>query len=236
LELGGKNPTIIFNDANLNKLMPEAVRSSFANQGQICLCGERMFVQEGIYDEFVNRFVEATKKLKIGDPTDSTVNQGAIISKPHLDKIKSYIDLAKDLGGKILCGGNVVHPEGRCQNGYFFEPTVIVGLGNDSRVCQEEIFGPVVNIIPFKTEEEVIKYANDVKYGLSASVWTENVGCANRVALKINSGTVWVNCWLVRDLRVPFGGMKQSGIGREGGKYSIEFYTEQKTICINHKL
>jgi len=235
LELGGKNPTIIFDDANMKKCIPDVIRSSFANQGQICLCGERIFVQEGIYDEFVERFVEGTSKLIIGDPNEPTTNMGSLISKQHLEKVKSYIELAKSENGEILYGGNRVILDGRCRDGYFFEPTIIAKLPNSSRVCQEEIFGPTVCIIPFKTEEEAIELANDVQYGLSASIWTENVGRANRVSLGIRTGTVWVNCWMLRDLRLPFGGTKHSGIGREGGKYSHEFYTEQKTICINYQ-
>jgi len=175
------------------------------------------------------------KKLKIGDPNDPNSNLGSLISKQHLDKVKSYMEIAKQENGSIICGGNQVFLEGRCKSGYFFEPTIITGLPNNSRVNQEEIFGPTVCVIPFKTEKEVIELANSVQYGLSASLWTENIGTATRVSLGLSNGTIWVNCWLTRDLRVPFGGTKHSGIGREGGKYSHEFYTEQKTICINYQ-
>jgi len=234
LELGGKNPSIIYDDANLDKVIPGTVASSFANQGEICLCAERIFVQRGIYDEFLTRFVEATKKLKIGDPSDPDTNQGALVSKIHYEKVLSYFQLAKDLGGKIECGGEAVFPEGRCQGGYFVTPTIITGVTNDCRICQEEVFGPFVTVIPFDTEEEAIELANDVQYGLASCVWTENLGRANRTALALQTGVVWVNCFLVRDLRTPFGGWKASGIGREGGKYSLEFYTEQKTVCLDY--
>ena len=233
LELGGKNPNIIFADADLDAAIAGSVRSSFANQGQVCLCGSRVFVQKPAYDDFVKRFVEATSKLKVGDPLDEKTDQGAIVSKMQLDKVKFYVELAQHEGGKIALGGSPPPPPNeRCREGYFFPPTVITGLPVACRTNREEIFGPVVTITPFESEEEVIRYANDVDYGLSSSVWTQNLNRAHRVAEKIHTGTVWVNCWLVRDLRVPFGGMKQSGVGREGGDEALRFFTEAKNVCI----
>jgi len=233
LELGGKNPNIIFADADLDAAIAGSVRSSFANQGQICLCGSRVFVERSAYKHFVDRFVDQASQLKVGDPLDEKTEQGAIVNKAQLDKIKFYVDLAQKEGGKIALGGTA--PESindRCRNGYFFPPTVITGLPVSCRTNLEEIFGPVVTITPFDSEEEVIGYANDIDYGLSSRVWTQNPNRAHRVAEKIHAGTVWVNCWLVRDLRVPFGGMKQSGVGREGGEEALHFFTEAKNVCI----
>jgi aminomuconate-semialdehyde/2-hydroxymuconate-6-semialdehyde dehydrogenase len=233
LELGGKNPNIIFADADLDAAIAGSVRSSFANQGQVCLCGSRVFVERSAYKDFVDRFVTAASQLKSGDPLEETTEQGAIVSKAQLDKVKFYVDLAQKEGGKIALGGKA--PESineRCQSGYFFPPTVITGLPVACRTNREEIFGPVVTITPFDNEEEVIGYANDTDYGLASSVWTQNLSRAHRVAERIHTGTVWVNCWLVRDLRVPFGGMKASGVGREGGTEALHFFTEAKNICI----
>ncbi len=233
LELGGKNPNIIFADADLDEAVPGSVRSSFANQGEICLCGSRIFVERSICDEFTERFVTETKRLNVGDPTDPSTNVGALVSAAHREKVEGYIALATEEGGAILSGGG--RPESlppRVRNGFFVEPTVISGLGIDCRVVQEEIFGPVVTITPFDNEEEVIRFANSTIYGLSSSIWTTNLKRAHRVAAAIESGTVWVNTWLMRDLRVPFGGVKASGLGREGGRHSIEFFTEMKNVCI----
>jgi aminomuconate-semialdehyde/2-hydroxymuconate-6-semialdehyde dehydrogenase len=233
LELGGKNPNIIFADADLDAAIAGSVRSSFANQGQICLCGSRVFVERSAYKDFVDRFIDKASQLKIGDPLDEKTDQGAIASKIQLDKIKFYVDLAQKEGGKIALGGKA--PESineRCRAGYFFQPTIITGLPVACRTNCEEIFGPVVTITPFDNEEEVITYANHCDYGLASSVWTQNLSRAHRVAERINTGTVWLNCWLVRDLRVPFGGMKASGIGREGGVEALNFFTEAKNICI----
>ncbi len=233
LELGGKNPNIIFADADLNAAIAGSVRSSFANQGQVCLCGSRVFVERPVYQEFVDRFVRITSQLKVGDPLDEKTDQGAIVSKTQLDKVKFYVDLALKEGGQIAAGGSMPEPiNQRCRNGYFFPPTVIIDLPVACRVNREEIFGPVVTITPFDNEEEVIGYANDTDYGLASSIWTQNLNRAHRVAERIQTGTVWVNCWLVRDLRVPFGGMKQSGVGREGGDEALRFFTEAKNICI----
>jgi len=233
LELGGKNPNIIFADADLEAAISGSVRSSFANQGQICLCGSRVFVERSVYKDFVQRFIEMASQLRIGDPLDDKTDQGAIASKTQLDKIKFYVDLAQKEGGKVALGGKA--PESineRCRDGYFFQPTVITGLPVSCRTNREEIFGPVVSITPFDNEEEVITHANDCDYGLASSVWTQNLTRAHRVAEQINTGTVWVNCWLLRDLRVPFGGMKQSGVGREGGEEALRFFTEPKNVCI----
>ncbi len=233
LELGGKNPNIIFADADFDAAITGSVRSSFANQGQICLCGSRVFVERSAYKNFVERFIERTAQLCLGDPLDEKTEQGAIVNKPQLDKIKFYVDLAQKEGGKIALGGSAPQlPNDRCREGYFFQPTVITDLPVSCRTNREEIFGPVVTITPFDNEEEVIGYANDTDYGLASSVWTQNLNRAHRVAEKIHTGTVWVNCWLLRDLRVPFGGMKQSGVGREGGEEALRFFTEPKNVCI----
>jgi aminomuconate-semialdehyde/2-hydroxymuconate-6-semialdehyde dehydrogenase len=233
LELGGKNPNIVFADADLDNAIAGSVRSSFANQGQVCLCGSRVFVERSAYRSFVDRFLEETSKLKMGDPLDEKTEQGAIVNKPQLDKIKFYVELAQKEGGEIALGGSAPEPvNDRCRDGYFFRPTVITGLPVSCRTNREEIFGPVVTITPFDSEEEVINYANDCDYGLASSVWTQNLNRAHRVAEQIHTGTVWVNCWLVRDLRVPFGGMKASGVGREGGEEALRFFTEPKNVCI----
>src|SRR5213075_2151683 len=233
LELGGKNPNIVFADADLDVAIAGSVRSSFANQGQICLCGSRVFVERSAYEDFVDRFIDKASQLKMGDPLDEKTEQGAIVNKAQLDKVKFYVDLAQKEGGKIALGGKAPNsPNERTCGGYFFAPTVIVDLPVACRTNREEIFGPVVTITPFDNEEEVIGYANDCDYGLASSVWTQNLNRAHRVAERISTGTVWVNCWLVRDLRVPFGGMKQSGVGREGGEEALRFFTEPKNVCI----
>ncbi|CAN5685365.1 aldehyde dehydrogenase [soil metagenome] len=233
LELGGKNPNIIFADADLDAAIAGSIRSSFANQGQVCLCGSRVFVEQPVYDEFVRRFIEKTAELKLGDPLEPATDQGAIVSRTQLDKVKFYVDLAQQEGGQVALGGKSPEPiNDRCRAGYFFPPTVITGLPVSCRVNREEIFGPVVTITPFENETQVIAQANDCDYGLASSVWTQNLSRAHRVAEQIHTGTVWVNCWLVRDLRVPFGGMKQSGVGREGGNEALHFFTEPKNICI----
>lgn len=232
LELGGKNPNIIFADCNYDSMMETTLRSSFQNQGEICLCGSRIFVEKSIYEKFKKDFVQKTKKLKVGDPLEPKTDQGAIISKAHMEKILSYIELAKTEGGKILCGGKRVELEGRCKNGWFIEPAIIEGLTYDCRTNQEEIFGPVVTLIPFETEDEALMMANSSEYGLASIIWTENLSRAHRVAAKIQTGIVWINCWMVRDLRTPFGGMKSSGIGREGGMEALRFFTEPKNVCV----
>jgi aminomuconate-semialdehyde/2-hydroxymuconate-6-semialdehyde dehydrogenase len=232
LELGGKNPTLIFADCDFEKTVKETVRASFTNQGEICLCGSRIYVERAIYDKFKEAYIQQVNKLKVGDPLLDETKVGAIASKLHFDKVLSYIELAKEEGGTILTGGKSVAVEGRCANGYFIAPTVIEGLGHLCRTNQEEIFGPVVTIQPFDTEVEVLEMANSTPYGLACSVWTENLTKAHRVAGAMKSGIVWINCWLLRDLRTPFGGMKQSGVGREGGWEALKFFTEAKNVCI----
>lgn len=233
LELGGKNPNIIFADCDFDEMIKTSVRSSFENQGQICLCGSRIFVERSIYDKFKTAFVDRVKSLKIGDPS-SDVNIGAIVSKNHYDKILSYIALAKEEGGTILAGGHAVKLEGEYVNGYYIAPTVIEGLAYNCRTNMEEIFGPVVTIMPFDTEEEVLQYANTTEYGLAATIWTSNLNRAHRMAENVQSGIIWINTWLLRDLRTPFGGMKNSGVGREGGWEAIRFFTEPKNVCIKY--
>jgi len=236
LELGGKNANIIFADCDYEEMLATTVRSSFSNQGEICLCGSRIFVERSIYEKFRSDFVERVQALKVGDPLDAATDVGAIVSKQHFEKIMSYIELAKTEGGNILCGGSLSEPPasagGRTLHGFYIEPTVIEGLPFDCRTNQEEIFGPVVTIMPFDTENEVLSYANSVRYGLSATVWTQNLSRAHRIAAAIESGIVWINCWLLRDLRTPFGGVKDSGIGREGGFEALRFFTEEKNVCI----
>ena len=212
--------------------MSFASRAAFTNQGQICLCGSRLFIQEEIYERFRDALVVKASKLIVGDPKDESSNLGAVASKEHMEKILNKIELSKDLGGKIILGGDRKILDGNLKDGYYIQPTIIEGLPFDCEVNQEEIFGPVVSIIPFKTEEEVIEMANSTKYGLSASIFTENLSRGHRVAASINSGVVWINTWLLRDLRIPFGGMKESGLGREGGFKSLEFFTESKNVCV----
>jgi aminomuconate-semialdehyde/2-hydroxymuconate-6-semialdehyde dehydrogenase len=232
LELGGKNPMIIFADCDFEKTVKESVRASFTNQGEICLCGSRIYIEAGIYDRFKAAYIEEVKRLKVGDPLLADTKVGAIASKLHFDKIMSYIELAQTEGGKIITGGNSVKVEGRCEEGYFIEPTVIEGLTEICRTNQEEIFGPVVSLQSFVSEEEVIALANSTNYGLACILFTENLTRAHRVAGLVKSGIVWINCWLLRDLRTPFGGMKQSGVGREGGWEALRFFTEPKNVCI----
>ena len=232
LELGGKNPTIIFSDCDFDKAVETSVRSAFLNQGQICLCGSRIFVEKNLYSRFKSAFVKEVKKLVVGNPSSKNTFLGAVVSKDHMEKILYYIDVAKKEGGRVLCGGKQVFLKGKLKGGYYISPTVISGLDYLCRLNQEEVFGPVVSIIPFENEKDVIKMANSTKYGLSASLFTENLSKAHRVSAKINSGVIWVNTWLLRDLRIPFGGMKDSGVGREGGFGSLRFFTEPKNICI----
>ncbi len=233
LELGGKNPNIIFDDVNIDEVIETTVKSSFNNQGQICLCGSRIFIHKNIYETFKVRFVERIQKLQIGDPL-TDVNIGAVVSASHLEKILGYIELAKQEGGTILTGGKRFVPEGRCESGYFIEPTIIEGLDYQCRVNQEEIFGPVVTLTPFETEEEVIMMANSTLFGLACSIWTKDIERGHRMAEAIESGIIWVNSWMVRDLRTPFGGMKESGIGREGGFEAMRFFTEPKNVFVKY--
>lgn len=231
LEMGGKNPNIIFADCNYEKMLDTTIRSSFANQGQICLCGSRIYVEKPLYEKFKADFIKRTQALKVGHPSNADTNIGAIVSKPHYDKILSCIAIAKEEGGTILTGGKAVFPKGY-ENGWYIEPTIIEGLDNHCQTNQEEIFGPVVTIMPFETETEVLGYANSTNYGLSCTIWSENISRVNRMAKSIQAGIVWVNTWLLRDLRTPFGGVKNSGVGREGGLEALRFFTEAKNVCI----
>lgn len=228
-ELGGKNPNIIFADSDLDEVIETTIRSSFVNQGEVCLCGSRIYVERPVYEEFLQKFVAKTKALKVGNPLEEGTNVGALISKEHYDRVNSYLDIAREDGAAILTGGN--RPAG-LEKGYFLEPTVITGLDRNSRCVREEIFGPVVTVMPFDTEEEVIMQANDTHYGLSATIWTNDLRRAHNVAHQIEAGIIWVNTWFLRDLRTPFGGMKHSGIGRTGGMHSIDFYSEFSNITI----
>lgn len=232
LELGGKNPNIIFADCDFKKALSTTLLSSFANQGQICLCGSRIFIERPIYEKFRDAFVERVSKTKVSFPSDPEAKLGALVSKPHLEKVMSYVDLAKEEGGTVLTGGQQVQLDGEYSEGYYLRPTVIEGLAYDCRTNQEEIFGPVVTLTPFDSEAEVLEMANSTEYGLSATVWTENLTRAHRVADELHSGIVWVNSWLVRDLRTPFGGVKNSGVGREGGFEALRFFTEPKNVFI----
>lgn len=231
LEMGGKNPNIVFEDCDYEKMLKTSIRSSFANQGQICLCGSRIFVQKSIYEKFKKDFVERARSMVPGPPHLESSKIGAVVSKAHYDKVLSYIQLAIDEGGTILCGGESVHPKGY-ETGYYIAPTVVEDLAYDCRTNQEEVFGPFVTLTPFEKEEEVLQMANSTDYGLSATLWTENLSRAHRMAKEIHAGIVWVNTWLLRDLRTPFGGMKQSGVGREGGFNALDFFTEAKNVCI----
>jgi len=234
LELGGKNASIIFDDCNLENTVKGVVRSGFLNQGQVCLCGSRILVQEKIYDDFVKKFVSEVQNMKIGDPSDENTKLGALISPEHLSKVEEYIKIAKDEGGTVLTGGYPNLPK-EFKNGNWISPTVIADLDVNSRCSTEEIFGPVVTIHKFSNEKEAIEIANNTRYGLAGSIWTNDLEKANRVAESIHTGMIWINTWLHRDLRVPFGGVKDSGVGREGGKWSLSFFSEAMNICIKHK-
>lgn len=235
LELGGKNPTLIFADCDYDAMLNTTVRSSFSNQGEICLCGSRILVEKSIYAKFKKDFVARVKALTVGDPMDDKTDQGAIVSEQHYEKVLAYLALAKKEGGTILCGGKPVKVKGRCANGWFIAPTVIEGLPQTCRTNQEEIFGPVVTIQPFTREDDAVALANSTPYGLASVVWTEQLTRAHRVAAALKTGIVWVNCWLLRDLRTPFGGMNQSGVGREGGWEALRFATEAKNVCVKLK-
>lgn len=232
LELGGKNPNVIFADCDFDKMLSTTVRSSFANQGQICLCGSRILIEKSLYPKFKEAFVAKVSRMKVGDPRDAQTKMGAVVSKSHMEKVLSYIELAKEEGGTVLTGGRQVKMEGDLSGGYYIEPTIIEGLSHDCRTNQEEIFGPVVTIMPFDSEEEALAIANSTQYGLAATVWTSDLSKAHRMAQRIESGIVWINCWLLRDLRTPFGGVKNSGVGREGGFEALKFFTEPQNVCV----
>jgi aminomuconate-semialdehyde/2-hydroxymuconate-6-semialdehyde dehydrogenase len=233
LELGGKNATVVFADADFDAALDGATRAAFANQGEICLCGSRILVERSIYPEFLAGLVARASALKAGDPAESGTQIGALISAAHRDKVASYLALAIEEGGTLHCGGVPAELPERCKNGFFLEPAVISGLAPGCRTASEEIFGPVVTVHPFDSESEAIAIANDTRYGLAASVWTSNLSRAHRVAAALETGMVWVNTWLLRDLRVPFGGAKESGVGREGGRYSLEFFSQSRNVCIH---
>lgn len=232
LELGGKNPTIVYDDVDVASTARSVARAAFTNQGEICLCGSRIFVQRGIYDAFQEALIMETRRFVVGDPLEADTRTGAVVNQAHMEKVLGYIELAKQEGGTVLAGGNRAQVQGRCANGFFIEPTLIAGLPQQCRVNREEIFGPVATLIPFDSEDEAVAMANDTEYGLAASIWTSNVHRAHRTAHRLESGIVWVNTWLMRDLRTPFGGMKQSGVGREGGTEALRFFTEPQNICL----
>ncbi len=233
LELGGKNPNLIFADCDYEKMLTTTVRSSFYNQGQLCLCGSRIFVERPLYEKFKTEFVQRTRELIVGHPDRESTNVGAVISSAHLQKIASYMNSIEEDRAKLLTGGAVADVEGY-PGGYYFQPTVIEVQSNRCRLNQEEIFGPVVTLMPFETADEAVQLANDVRYGLSATVWTRDISRTMQMSKQLEAGVIWINCWLQRDLRTPFGGMKDSGVGREGGWEALKFFTETKNVCIQY--
>jgi len=232
LEMGGKNPTLIFADADLREAIPQTVRAAFSNTGQICLCGSRILVEKSVYAEVREALVERVRALRVGDPLDPATDQGALVSRQHFDKVMGCLSVAREEGGRILCGGGRAAVPGRCAGGFFVQPTLIEGLGPACRTNQEEIFGPVATLLPFESVDEAVELANSTRYGLAASLWTRDLSRAHRGSARLHSGIVWVNCWMLRDLRTPFGGVKESGVGREGGFDALRFFTEPKNVCV----
>ncbi|MCH8959655.1 MAG: aldehyde dehydrogenase family protein, partial [Proteobacteria bacterium] len=236
LELGGKNPSIVFADADWEPMMAGVVRAGYSNQGQICLCGSRVLVESSVYEKFRDEFVARVAALRIGDPLDEDTEQGAVVSLAHRDKILDCVEKARQAGGKILTGGGAIEPDAeRCRDGWFIEPTVIDGLAAESDCNQEEIFGPVVSLIPFADEAQALSIANGTRYGLAASVWSGDIGRCHRMAEQLQAGLIWINTWMMRDLRTPMGGVKNSGVGREGGLEAMRFFTEPRNVCIKYR-
>jgi len=232
LEMGGKNPTVIFADADLREAIPQTVRAAFSNNGQICLCGSRILIEKPVYGEVRDQLVARVRALRVGDPLDPATEQGALVSRQHFDKVMGCLWVAREEGARVLCGGDRATVNGRCSSGFFVQPTLLEGLGPACRTNQEEIFGPVATLLPFEDAEEAVRLANSTRYGLSASLWTRDLSRAHRVSAQLQSGIVWVNCWMLRDLRTPFGGVKESGVGREGGMDALRFFTEPKNVCV----
>ena len=232
LEMGVKNPTVIFADADLREAIPQTVRAAFSNNGQICLCGSRILIEKPVYGEVRDQLVARVRALRVGDPLDPATEQGALVSRQHFDKVMGCLWVAREEGARVLCGGDRATVNGRCSSGFFVQPTLLEGLGPACRTNQEEIFGPVATLLPFEDAEEAVRLANSTRYGLSASLWTRDLSRAHRVSAQLQSGIVWVNCWMLRDLRTPFGGVKESGVGREGGMDALRFFTEPKNVCV----
>jgi aminomuconate-semialdehyde/2-hydroxymuconate-6-semialdehyde dehydrogenase len=234
LEMGGKNPTLIFADADIDQAVAQTLRAAFSNQGQICLCGSRILIERSVYPRVREALIAGARALRVGDPLEAGTDQGSLVSRQHFDKVMGCLEVARQEGGTFLTGGKRAVLEGRCAGGFFIEPTLIEGLGPACRTNQEEIFGPVATLQPFSSEEEALSLANATRYGLAASLWTGSLSRAHRLSAKLHSGIVWVNCWMLRDLRTPFGGVKESGVGREGGWDALRFFTETKNICVKY--
>ncbi|MEZ6097295.1 MAG: aldehyde dehydrogenase [Pirellulaceae bacterium] len=231
LELGGKNPNVIFADCDYEKMLATTVRSSFQNSGQICLCGSRILVERSVYDRFVDDFVKRTKALIVGDPAEAATQMGAVTSLAHKQKILAAIEQARADGATVAHGGNECKPSGRCRDGWFVEPTILLDANHDCPINQQEVFGPVVTVQSFDNHTDAVQLANATNYGLSATIWTQNINTATNMAREIQAGVIWVNGWLVRDLRTPFGGMRESGVGREGGWDALDFWMQSKNVC-----